>query len=521
LQKKVLILLSVCFTLFGLLFSSAAGSYYNNVLLQKAGDFYKKGRFLEALSFYKDIYMNDWADGFAGSLYKGLGDIYFEYLGDLDNALKFYTEILEKIPDDKAVPSVCHSIAKIYYKKGEPEKSSKFYKDILSRFPAYYIDNNLENELKALEKGVRFDDDLLMAIDRHFPVNIRVMTGESQEPVNVFSKGVIGIYSSDSSCFNIIKAGKTVSVSCQKGAICIDNKTFFKDAVRIKSESKECVEINGVSYRGFFWIYIMNNRLVIINHVNLEEYLYGVLPREISPSWPEPALKAQAVAARTYALYHMVKREKELYDVFSTTASQVYGGRDSEYSSTRKAVDLTKGLILSYKKKIVLALYHSNSGGETEKAEDVWGSRLPYLGDLKDKFSEDMPGFKWEKTLSREEIEKSMKEFGIQLNSIEDIIPLERAASGRIKKLKILQAKESFYLSGNSFRLIVGPGKVKSSNFEAFKQDDKFIFKGKGYGHGVGMSQWGAYGMAKAGHDYKEILNFYYNGTEVNGLLTQ
>ncbi len=513
-SKKSLLLILICFASIALL-TPLVNSYSQGALLKQAEDYQKKGRYLEALSFYRDIYMNKWSGIFAASVCKGIADIYYEYMGDKDSALLFYTKSLEKLPYDSQKASVFHNIAKIYYEKGELEKSRKFYREIFSLFPDYFKSNNIGKEIKTLERGDQLPEDLLLSADRTFPFHIRVLVAESKEPVEASSEGTMEIVSPGSSFSAKIQTGKSISLSVRGNTVLLDNNTPLNGPVRIKTDSDLCIKINGRSFRGFFQVHSINGQLLVINHVGIEEYLYGVLPREISPSWPEHALNAQAVAARTYALYHMVKRGKELYDVFSTTSSQVYGGRDAEHPATQKAVDLTRGLILSYKNKIILALYHANSGGKTENAENVWGSSLPYLCDTKDKFSVDRPGFKWKKKLPTKVIQERMKQFGLPVESIKDIVPIERSESGRIKKLGISQSDESFFLTGNSFRLIVGPGKVKSCNFEIQKKDGAFIFKGTGYGHGVGMSQWGAYGMARAGYDFRKILAFYYEGTKI------
>lgn len=517
-KKGIIIIAVACMVCLTLLFYPFTSSFNPESLLSQAENYKKEGRYLEALSFYKDIYMNRWSDQVSASLYKGLADIYYEFLGDGENALGLYRKFMEKFPDESRTPSVYHSAAKIYFSKGEREKSIKFYKDILSVFPAYYKDNHIDDELQTLEKGGKLLDDVTLSVDRTFPSNIRVLVEESSESVEFSSDGVLGIFSPDSSFFRKVRPGKSVCFFAFNNSIYLEGYGPLNGPARIKTNDQNCVKVNGRSYRGFIWVDIRNDLLLVINHVGLEEYLYSVLPLEVSPSWPEHALKAQAVAARTYALYHRVKRQRETYDVFSTTSSQVYGGKQVEQPVTQNAVDLTKGLILTYDGKIVLALYHANSGGQTERVDDVWGGRLPYLSNIEDEFSTNQPGFSWEKTLSVDELQKRLKKFGLPVSSIVDIIPVEKAVSGRIKKLQIYQDKDSFYLTGNSFRLIVGPSEVKSSNFEVKREKKKFIFKGNGYGHGVGMSQWGAYEMAKRGNDFKKILRFYYPGTNITGI---
>ncbi len=235
----------------------------------------------------------------------------------------------------------------------------------------------------------------------------------------------------------------------------------------------------------------------------------------MAPSWPPEALKAQAVAARTYALYHMLLRRSDAYDVLSTTSSQVYGGSEKDYPSVRSAVDATRGLVLAEGGRLALTLFHANSGGMTESCENIWGGRLAYLSSVEDPFSKNRPGDAWEKTLTAEEITAACVQFGIAAGAVQEIAPVERSASGRIQKLKVVTDSQTFFLSGNSFRLIVGPGKIKGANFEVQKQKGRFVFNGHGYGHGAGMSQWGANAMAKKGSDYRAILGLYYPGAQI------
>jgi stage II sporulation protein D len=253
----------------------------------------------------------------------------------------------------------------------------------------------------------------------------------------------------------------------------------------------------------------------VVNHIPLENYLCGVLPREMAPSWPPEALKAQAVAARTYALYHMLLRRTDAYDVLSTTSSQVYGGSEKDYPSVRSAVEATRGLVLAEGGRLALTLFHANSGGMTESCENIWGGRLSYLSSVEDPFSKNRPGDAWEKTLTAEEITAGCVQFGIAAGAVQELAPVERSASGRIQKLKVVTDSQTFFLSGNSFRLIAGPGKIKGAHFEVQKKKGRFVFNGHGYGHGAGMSQWGANAMAKKGFDYRAILGLYYPGGQI------
>ena len=151
----------------------------------------------------------------------------------------------------------------------------------------------------------------------------------------------------------------------------------------------------------------------------------------------------------------------------------------------------------------------------TESAAEIWGWPAPYLTGRKDEFSTDMKGFQWECSLAGNDLQENFKQFGLPLPAIKNIFPLERGPSGRIQKLGIETGGQTVYLSGNSFRLIAGPGKIKSSQFTVTGKEQKFSFEGRGFGHGAGMSQWGACQMARKGHSFEQILQFYYPGTKI------
>ena len=432
------------------------------VALQQRADSYKaNGRYLEALTFYRDIAMNpSWAAGAEAGLYKNMADIYGNYIGD---AAAFNT----------------------LYKK---------YKACAPQGAELQIDNRR------------------LSVEQAMPQKIRVLVADSTAPVRIASEGAVKII--DSSRGAALAAGSTVLFAPDNSSLIINGATRTAAPVRIEPDGSRMLSVDGKPYPGLLVVKALHGHLLVVNHVPLEEYLCGVLPREMAPSWPLEALKAQAVAARTYALYHMLLRRSDDYDVLATTSAQVYGGSEKDYPVVRSAVDATRGLVLAEGGRLALTLFHANSGGRTESLEDIWGGRLSCLMSVEDPFSNNYSGDTWEKTLPAQEIAAAFGQFGIAAGAIKDITPVERSASGRIKKLKITAQGETFFLSGNSFRLIVGPGKVKGTNFTVQKDKADFVFKGTGYGHGAGMSQWGAYGMAKKGYDYKAILAHYYAGAQ-------
>lgn len=338
-------------------------------------------------------------------------------------------------------------------------------------------------------------------------------------------------------------------------------------------ENNDYVNLNGKYYRGSIKLIKNNNNYYIINRVSLEEYLYGVVPKEIPSSAPIEALKAQAIVSRSYSLSNLNKHIKDGYNLCDSTHCQVYGGYSAEKDSTNTAVDETKGMILEYNDRAVDAVFHSSSGGHTESSENVWGTKIPYLVAVKDPFSLNAPNSNWNITFTNSVIVNNLRNNNIEIQDLIDIEVLDRTESGRAKTIKVVASDKTVLLSGDKFRSIMGNSNFKSTLFSIEKNYDtdrvvkstlskngieeidftsnaimimtnngiknldkssidvlnslgqtnikidthvsSFSFVGKGYGHGVGMSQYGAIEMAKEGYNYEQILQYYYKNIKI------
>ncbi len=281
------------------------------------------------------------------------------------------------------------------------------------------------------------------------------------------------------------------------------------------------VYIDNMPYRGSVQVRPYKNRLLVINMLDVDDYIKGVLYNEISPFWPMEAIKAQAVVARTYALY-IISRSKNVpgrfYDLDATDNSQVYTGRNAERYRLSKAVDETKSIIIKCNGKILPAFYHACCGGKTEQASELWNINLPCLASVDCPFCKGSPHYTWMFKISQSEVAKKLRpKLGIGFNEyIISIKPVSYTVSGRVKKLKVMtDIGNEYYILGKEFRMTLGAKNIRSANFTAKLKNGVFVFTGKGWGHGVGMCQWGAYGMAKKGHDFKEILRYYYPSCEI------
>ncbi|MEH2402754.1 SpoIID/LytB domain-containing protein [Nostoc sp.] len=275
----------------------------------------------------------------------------------------------------------------------------------------------------------------------------------------------------------------------------------------IEPTGKGFVYIGDRWYRGRTLVVPTEKGLTAVNWVDDQEYLYSVLGGEMDASWPQEALKAQAIAARTYALYEREKqRNNPIYDLGNTPDRwQIYKGVISEAPATYAAVDSTLGQVLTYKNRIILSVFHACSGGHTENVEDVWGSNEPYLRAVQD-YDQNIRECNWVKTFSPTEISAKFPEVG----NVKDMIPETYSPFRSVKVLKIVGNRGTKVLQGEQVRTAL---KLKSTRFSVTKgADGSFVLQGLGFGHGLGMSQWGAYNLARQGVNHLQILGHYYQG---------
>ena len=273
--------------------------------------------------------------------------------------------------------------------------------------------------------------------------------------------------------------------------------------------------VNGKSYRGMIEVSPADRGVLVVNELPLEDYLVGLINCEISSQWPIEAVKAQAVIARSYALYQKAARKNAPYHLESSVMDQVYAGCDIEDSRAARGVKETAGEVLAYKGAVIQAFYHSNCGGHTEASENVWGYALPYLPGVDCKYCLTAPSVKWEQLIPLKKLETQLRSGGYQISGLKDIRPGRTNRSGRLEDLTLVSTKGRLVVTAVNFRKVVGYSVIKSTNFEVRIVGDEAKFSGAGYGHGVGLCQWGAKQRAGDGFSYKEILNYYYPGTRL------
>jgi len=306
---------------------------------------------------------------------------------------------------------------------------------------------------------------------------------------------------------------------------CGDEILEFKNIARILINGTASISnrSNQRYYRGIIDIEIRNNSLFMINTIDLEDYVLSVLESEAQNVENFEAMKANAVAIRTYAIAAKSRHIKDGYNFCDLTHCQFYRGFKNIRDITYKAVNETKGIIMEYKGVPIWAMYHSVCGGRTEDAYDVWGyDTMPYLKSVRDTIgrvnlcSEGF-GYRWITKISIKRFDSFVKKI-ISKNRKEKFLNIKNiiySKSGRVLKFDIVSDKKKYTLSGVDFYHIAGRSfgwlAIKSTAFEV-KRDNKYIiFNGRGYGHGVGMCQAGAEKMGELGFDYKKILKHYYS----------
>lgn len=244
-----------------------------------------------------------------------------------------------------------------------------------------------------------------------------------------------------------------------------------------------------------------------VENVPLERYVASVLAGEIHPAWPMEALKAQAVASRTFALRRMEERKGQKYHVQSSVMDQVYKRKTTDNFLT--AARETQGLVLTSGNEYAETSFHSTCGGHTTDAKSVWGRSYPYLSGGTCGYCKSSPTYTWTVEIPLSEI---AAKFGQKISAVKI---KSRTADGRSDVLE-LTGKKKQTITGHELRMALGPMKVKSTLFTSIKIEGTHAkISGQGFGHGVGMCQYGSLGMAKANKNFQQILSHYYPGTSL------
>ncbi len=377
------------------------------------------------------------------------------------------------------------------------------------------------------------------------PANIRLLLVEQSSDLTFPVDNSILLYDRDKiiaivepgNYLHFRKDGSTVALS-------IKDKTFYAEFFQIKSKDENSfINFNGKNFKGKIKFFIAGGYIRAVNILPLEEYLKGVVPAEIPVKNGNSfyqAIKAFAICARSYTIMKM-QLSNPVYDVYTDVRDQVYGGADYENPISNRAIEETKGLILKYDGKPATVFYSSTCGGHTENSSNVFnGDDLPYMQGVVDgdpSFCTISPKYNWQETFNESTIINRLFSSGYLSDTnfvLDSIYVLDRFDSGRVDHLVFTMHQltdgsgiiggsgSTVMLTGNNIRYVLktpdGQKILESTlfniNFE--KNKHEVILNGKGYGHGVGLCEWGAIGMAKQGYDYKKILYHYFPGTSIS-----
>jgi stage II sporulation protein D len=338
----------------------------------------------------------------------------------------------------------------------------------------------------------------------------------------------------------------TVRVQNNGGMLTVLNKS--RQAIQegmdevniIPRRSSTHLEIDDTRYRGLLNFRVSGQGLEAVNIVYMEDYLRGVVPPEIGQRTDDEieAVKAQAVAARTYAMAHLKQYGDQPYDIKASIIDQVYGGMNVEDGLVNKAIDATAGMNLMYNDQFVDAYYHSTCGGMTDNIEHVWDRKeVPYLKAVSDDGACSWSKYyRWKEVFTEKQLRGRIEQYlasdrgrDLRIGKIKDLTITSRTPGGRVAELVVVTDQNRFSFHKDRIRWVLG----RTSNPDLILPSDRFdmaiernsdstvrvvTFSGSGYGHGVGMCQCGAIGYARRGWTYNQILTHYYTGTEVRKL---
>lgn len=306
-----------------------------------------------------------------------------------------------------------------------------------------------------------------------------------------------------------------INIKAHSRGIRFGNRVFATERLRINPIRDSAIKFNGVWYTGSLVVLRTSRGLEVINFVGIEDYLKGVVPREMHFWWPLEVLKAQAIAARSYALYRMLRSESLEHDVTADTRTQVYGGRSAWTLNTSRAVQNTEGKVLFFAGELLPGYYHACCGGHTQDISNIWHGENEALKGVVCRACRWSPHYKWEKEYTKKEVTELLNAGGYELESFGALLPGLRDGSGRLDKILVETNGQWFQVPIKKFRGLLGRSRIKSTNFFITEHSDLYRFKGSGWGHGVGLCQWGAFFRGMRRWSASRILEYYYPGTEI------
>jgi stage II sporulation protein D len=349
---------------------------------------------------------------------------------------------------------------------------------------------------------------VLVTVEARAVETVRIAVGPELKVATVSGEGLGMGPDEEAARFSPVPAGRAV-LAMRDDQLMLNDAVVPEGIVRLKAGGAEAVlDVGEMRVQGDVVAVKGKSGVQLVNVLALEDYLAGVLGSEMPRSFPMEALKAQAVAARTYALQKKLEAFDKPWYLGSSVISQVYKGLEAHDARTREAVEATRGQVLTWRLQPIEAYFHASCGGRTESGFEALARELPYLKAVECPCSA-LPQSKWTLSVSRSEAQKALG------NKTSELKVAGRTRTGRAQRVELAPGRT---LDAVTFRERMGYLKVKSLSFEVEPKKDGWVLTGKGFGHGAGLCQWGANALADKGKSYQQILEHYYPGTELQTL---
>ena len=476
------------------------------------------GQYLEALEAFETAIETSGAVEIRTEALLEKASLLALFLDAPDDAIRLYDQIVARYPDSDAAETAQFRAGMVLFDRGEFGRAANYFEGYLKRYPQGSSRGSAEFLLQQSRSKIgaapapsgtpltrpRPEPEVVPSSS----VQVRVRIAKGNRNMHVESDALLQLTPA-------LAAGNSVEISASSGLVRINGQRGERE-VRISSAHPLRIGAGGKPrrYRGALTITADGGTLQIVNHLGVEEYLYGVVTKESGASWPSEALKTQAIASRTYALYQVQHRQGRSYDMVDDEGSQVYGGVDGETAAARRAVDSKRGSIVTYRGRPIYAMFTANSGWHTGDPKFIFDQPLPYLNAVPDPYSPGEQMGRWTKTYSADEVRRALSEvLGTRLGPIRAIRAVVSCPSGRIVRVAIVDDQGAHEMRTRT--TLARALKLPEILLDVRHEGDRFVFAGGGFGHGVGLSQWGAKNMADKGFSTKDILAFYYRGADL------
>jgi len=458
----------------------------------------ENGHYLESIDLYRSAYEASDNDEIKAKALLREANLFSIYLDDKFEAIALYKKLLNSYANVSTIEYATYSLGMLYKDIGERQRAISTFEEYLKYNEDGKFSNQIRFILQRLAKKKILTpkkNPLKITISQKIP-SVRVLLSNTN---NITLSSQSGIY------FNN-KNHRTIKAKYKNGKIIIDNRAYF--TLELISKTPIYVANKNKKYHGKMILTTYKNKLALVNIVEMNNYLYGVVTSESYQKWDMEALKAQAVASRTYAYYQSKVRKNWIFDIKDNTHDQVYNGINGQTDKSIKSVDDTLGVILLSNNKVILSQYTASSGWHSASSQEIFNAKKSYLSSHTDRFSKVMPNGKWKKKISIKQFEKNLNKQGFNFKDIYTLESVKIGESGRVLTIKVKASNGEKIL--RTYSTVRRAANLKDILFKVKKVGQYFIFDGGGFGHGVGYSQWGGQKMAKDGYKYDEILRFYY-----------